>query len=110
MQTNFIQVLDRGQAGILRERVADVVFVHMGQLGQSIQRNIFCIVGVQIFFDLCAFLGHLCSCGRHHIHLLAVKNLENQKLQQLLTDGIRQAVVAADFAVHLLKQCLNKAV
>ena len=51
LQTRLIQILNRGESGIFCKRVHHIIFVHMCQTGQRVQRNVFCIVRVQVFLS-----------------------------------------------------------
>ena len=48
-----------------------------------------CIIRIQIFFDLCTFLCHVCGSYGDRNQMLGADDPENQNLQKILTDLIR---------------------
>ena len=84
LQTRLIQILNRGESGIFCERVHHIIFVHMCQTGQRVQGNVFCIVRVQVFFDLSTFFCHSDRVDRYWNELLGSYDFQNQDLKQMV--------------------------
>lgn len=84
LQTRLIQILNWGESGIFCKRVHHIIFVHMCQTGQRVQRNVFCIVRVQVFFDLGTFLCHSDRVDRYWNELLGSYDFQNQDLKQMV--------------------------
>ena len=107
LQTRLIQILNRGESGIFCERVHHIIFVHMCQTGQRVQGNVFCIVRVQVFFDLSTFFCHSDRVDRYGNELLGPYDLQDQNLKQMLADGLRTVLCGPDFVEHLAEQFMN---
>ena len=81
-----------------------IVFIHMSEAGQCFQRDMLCIVSVQVFFYLGTFFCHSDRRDGHGHHMTGAHDPENQDLKKMLADQIGAVPLGFDFIIHLGEQ------
>lgn len=98
---SFLQkVVDGGQPRVFGKGVGQVIFVHMGEGGQGIQRDILRVVCVQIIFDLGAFPVQEFLIPGHDGQMVIAQHADQQDLQQVLAHGFIIVLLGGDFFQH----------